>query len=182
MLHALALGGAVMAPLRRQPVIHDEIPEEGNGGPAGKISGAKRMRAVQQGPACAPGFLYRHQCCRTDGHAHKLAVHGPVPHETAMPGRTDPHAQTGNPCVAQDVFGPARLQSRDAGIRQADFPCPAGHDGAPESSGARASTVSRTVASDKCAYFSVVAALSWPSSRPTVRIVSPPDSAMLAKE
>ena len=123
-VHSFAPVRAATLPLRRQPVPHDEIPEQGNGGPAGGASGAKRMRAVQKGPACVACFLHRHQCGRTDGRAYHLPVHGPMPHETAMPGRTNPHAQTRDTHVPDDVFGIAGTHFSDNGIRQADLPSP----------------------------------------------------------
>ena len=72
-VHTLAPARTAMAPVCRKPVLHDEIPEERNGSPAGRVFGAKRMRAVEQGPACGPGFLHRHQHGRTDGRSHHPA-------------------------------------------------------------------------------------------------------------
>ena len=122
--------------------------------------------------AFAPSVFDGHERGRADGQPDRRVVGMPVPDEAAMSRWTHANAEPGNPTIPDGEFRLVRLQSRDAGVGQA-HPSLSVHVLAPERIGARESTAARTDMSERCAYFRVVAAFSWPSRRPTVRTVSP---------
>ena len=166
---------------RRHPRAGREIAEQGNGGQGYSITVAEPPLAVLERETRPARLLHRHQRDGTDGGPHRASVGAPVPDEAPMPRGADPDPQPGNPCVPDDVFRPSRFQPGNARIRQANR-LPRRHVELPASTGARASTASRTEASDRWAYLSVVVGLSCPSRRPTARIDSPLRRAMLAYE
>ena len=115
---------------------------------------------VLDGPAFLPGILDGHERGRADGQPDRRAVGLPVVNEAAMSRGAHANAEPGNPAVPDDEFRLVRFQPLDAGIRQAGSPRLSRHVRPRESTGARASTASRTDASERWAYFRVVEACS----------------------
>ena len=143
------------AAVRRPPLVEDEVAEQGSTG-----TSFRRARggshAERQGPF--PGVLDSHERGRADSCPDRLSLDAPVPDKAAMPGRAHPHAETGHLAVPDRVFRRVWLQLADARIGEPDPP-PL-HACLPDRTGDRVSTASRTVASDRWAYFRVVAAFS----------------------
>ena len=143
------------AAVRRQPLVLDEVAEQGSAG-----TSFRRARGVSHAErqGSLPGVLDGHERGRADGRPDRLSLDAPVPDEAAMPGRAYPHAEAGHLAVPDRVFRRVRLQLADARVGQPDPP-PL-HARLPERTGDRVSNASRTVASDRWAYFRVVAAFS----------------------
>ena len=143
----------------RLPLTHCKIPKRRNDRLLLPVFPAGNFGAVLNSQAFPTSVLDGLERCRTDRFPHRCAVYMSVPDEAAMARRAHPYAQPGNAVVPHHVFRLARLQLPDAGVREA-YPRPARHARSPERTGARASTASRTDASDRCAYFRVVVACS----------------------
>ena len=143
------------AAVRRQPLVEDEVAEEGNVRTSFRLARGV-SHAERQGPL--PGVLDGHERGRADGRPDGLSLDAPVPYEAAMPGRAHPHAETGHLAVPDRVFRRVWLQLADARVGQPDPP-PL-HARLPDRTGDRVSTASWTVVSDRWAYLRVVDALS----------------------
>ena len=143
------------AAVRRQPLVEDEVAEQGSAG-----TSLRRARGVSHAErqGSLPGVPDGHERGRADGRPDRLSLDAPVPDEAAMPGRAHPHAEAGHLAVPDRVFRRVRLQPADARVGQPDPP-PL-HARLPDRTGDRVSNASWTVASDRWAYLRVVDALS----------------------
>ena len=143
------------AAVRWPPLVLDEVAEQGSAGTSFRLVWGG-SQAERQGPLA--GVLDGYERGRADGLSDRLSLDAPVPDEAAMPGRAYPHAEAGHLAVPDRIFRRARLQPADARVSQTEPP-PL-HACLPERTGDRVSTASRTVASDRWAYFRVVDAFS----------------------
>ena len=141
--------------VRRQPLVEDKVAEQGSA-----RASFRRARGVSHAErqGSLPGVLDGHERGRADSPPDRLSLDASMPDEAAMPGRAYPHAEAGYIAVPDSVFGCVRLQPADARVGQPDPP-PL-HARLPERRGDRVSNASWTVASDRWAYFRVVAAFS----------------------
>ena len=107
------------AAVRRQPLVPDEVAEQGTAG-----TSFRRARGVSQAErqGSLPGVLDSHERGWADGRPDRLSLDAPVPDEAAMPGRAHPHAEAGHLAVPDRVFRPVRLQPADARVGQPDPP------------------------------------------------------------
>ena len=129
------------------------------------------------GEALGARFLDARQRRRTEGDPSRAAFDVPPIHEGPVTRRPDAYAETGVTRVPDRILAGRRRQSRDIGVGQT--PALRSHVSTLEGS-ADDTAASRTIASDRCVYFSVVAGLRCPSRRPMVSTVSPCARAMLA--
>ena len=133
------------AAVRRQPLVKDEVAEQGSAGAFARgVSHAERQSPL-------PGVLDSHERGRADGRSDRFSLNAPVPDEAAMSGRAYPHAEAGYIAVPDRVFPRVRLQPADTRVGQPD---PSSlHACLPDRTGDRVSNASRTVASDRWGVF-----------------------------